>query len=155
MVYPEYEAWVQFTTSIEYAVHTLIYIADRGSGAVLVGDIARAIKAPESYLRKVLQQLARAGLLSSHRGVKGGFSLGRDAREISLRDVVEAVDGSLPTWCCVKEKQRCSEAPCPVSAAFEDARQKMAESLGQTTIGNLARRVAKRADGWLAVTRCS
>ncbi len=146
---------MQFSTSIEYAVHGLIYMADRPPGAVLVGDIARAIKAPESYLRKVLQQLARGGLLVSHRGVKGGFSLARDAKQISLRHVVEAVDGSLPQWCCVKEKQRCSEAPCPVSAAFETARRRMAESLEQTTIGGLARSVAKRADGWLAVTRCS
>jgi Rrf2 family protein len=164
---------VQFSTSIEYAVHTLIYMAGdivpRGrlplagrnastaglAAPILVGEIARAIKAPESYLRKVLQLLARGGLLVSHRGVKGGFSLARDARGITLRDVVEAVDGSLPTWCCVKENQRCSEAPCPVSAAFEDARRKMAESLEQTTIGDLARRVAKRADGWLAVTSCS
>ena len=144
---------MQFSTSIEYAVHGLIYITDRPAGAVLVGDIARAIKAPESYLRKVLQQLVRGGLLSSHRGVRGGFSLARDAGSISLRDVVEAVDGSLPTWCCLKEKQRCGEAPCPVSAAFDEARKKMAESLEQTTIGSLARRVARRADDWLAVTR--
>lgn len=152
---------MQFSTSIEYAVHTLIYMADRRAGtgrespAVLVGDIARAIKAPESYLRKVLQQLARGGLLSSRRGVKGGFSLARDAQKITLRDVVEAVDGHLPTWCCVKEKQRCNEAPCPVSAAFAEARQKMADSLDQSTIGALALRLAKRADDWLAVTRCS
>ncbi len=146
---------MQFSTSIEYAVHGLIFMADRPPGAVLVGDIARAIKAPESYLRKVLQQLARRGLLVSHRGVRGGFSLARDAQRISLRDVVEAVDGSLPLWCCVKEKQRCSETPCPVSAAFETARRKMAESLERATIASLARSVARRADGWLAVTQCS
>ena len=164
---------MQFSTSIEYAVHSLIYMAagrpstsGRASrsrrlaaggqpGPFLVGDIARAIGAPESYLRKVLQQLARGGLLGSHRGVRGGFSLAREARLISLRDVVEAVDGSLPSWCCVKEKRRCAEAPCPVSSAFEQARLRMAESLEQTTIGSLARSVARRADGWLAVTRCS
>jgi Rrf2 family protein len=164
---------VQFSTSIEYAVHSLIYMAggrpsNGGSvsrngrpaaggqtGPFLVGDIARAIRAPESYLRKVLQLLARGGLLASHRGVRGGFSLARDARAISLRDVVEAVDGSLPTWCCVKKRKRCSETPCPVSGAFEQARLRMAESLEQTTIGSLARSVARRADGWLAVTRCS
>ncbi len=146
---------MQFGTSIEYAIHGLIFIAGGTTTTVLVGDIAKGIKVPESYLRKVLQLLARAGLVASHRGVKGGFSLARDAHAITLRDVVEAVDGSLPTWCCVKEKKRCSETPCPVSAAFETAREKMAESLAQTSIADLIPRIARRADGWLAVTSCS
>ena len=118
---------MQFGTSIEYAIHGLIYMAGNGpplgEGAVpttlLVGDIAKATKVPESYLRKVMQLLARAGLVISHRGVKGGFSLALDAREITLADVVEAVDGNLPTWCCVKEPKRCGDDPCPVSVAFE------------------------------------
>ncbi|MGA2613413.1 MAG: Rrf2 family transcriptional regulator [Spirochaetia bacterium] len=146
---------MQFGTSIEYAIHGLVFMAGGASATVLVGDIAKGIKVPESYLRKVLQLLARAGLVASHRGAKGGFSLARDASRITLRDVVEAVDGSLPTWCCVKEKKRCSETPCPVSAAFETAREKMAESLAQTSIGDLVPRIARRADGWLAVTSCS
>jgi Rrf2 family protein len=154
---------MQFGTSIEYAIHGLIYMAGNGpplgEGAVpttlLVGDIAKATKVPESYLRKVMQLLARAGLVISHRGVKGGFSLALDAREITLADVVEAVDGSLPTWCCVKEQKRCGDNPCPVSVAFEEARQKMAESLAGTTIAHLASQIAQRADGWLAVTNCS
>lgn len=145
---------MQFGTSIEYAVHALVFMADRAPGPIFVGDVAKATKVSESYLRKVLQLLARAGLVASHRGVKGGFSLAQDARQITLCDVVEAIDGSLPTWCCVKEKKRCSETPCPVSAAFEEARQKMAESLAQTSIGDLASRIPT-AGGWLAVTSCS
>ena len=146
---------MQFGTSIEYAVHALVFMADRPPGPVFVGDVAKATKAPESYLRKVFQLLSRAGLVASHRGVKGGFSLAQDARQITLRDVVESIDGSLPTWCCVKERKRCSETPCPVSAAFEEARRKMAESLAQTSIGDLASRVSRLPDGWLAVTSCS
>jgi Rrf2 family iron-sulfur cluster assembly transcriptional regulator len=156
---------VQFGTSIEYAIHSLIYMANKGQRArssrpeagrapVFVGDIARAIKVPESYLRKVMQHLARAGLVASHRGVKGGFSLTQEPGSITLQDVVEAIDGSLPTWCCVKEKKQCGGAPCPVSAAFEEARQKMAESLARTSIGDLASRVGRRPDRWLAVTSC-
>ncbi len=154
---------MQFGTSIEYAIHGLIYIAneqqravssrpDAGRSPVLVGEIARAIKVPESYLRKVMQHLARAGLVASHRGVKGGFSLAQEPGRITLQDVVEAIDGSLPTWCCVKEKKQCGDAPCPVSAAFEEARQKMAESLARTSIGDLASRVGRRTDRWLSVT---
>jgi Rrf2 family protein len=155
-----------FSTSIEYAVHSLIYLAGGGQRAegkrrsaagpapILVGEIARAIRVPESYLRKVMQLLVRAGLVVSHRGVRGGFSLAQQASRITLRDIVEAIDGSLPTWCCVKEKNRCGDVPCPVSEAFEQARLKMAESLAGITIAQLSTRIARRADNWLAVTTC-
>jgi len=149
---------MQFGTSIEYAVHGLIYMAGPVPAAqapFLVADIAKATRVPESYLRKVMQQLARAGLVASHRGVKGGFSLALEPGRITLRSVVEAIDGSLPTWCCVKDKKRCGGTPCPVSSAFEEARQKMAESLERTSIADLASRIGKRSDGWLSVTSCS
>ena len=147
---------MQFSTSIEYAIHGLVYLASSGqSGSVLVGDIARVTRVSESYMRKVLQLLSRAGLVASHRGAKGGFTLARDAGGITLRDVVEAIDGSLPSYSCMKEKKRCMDVPCPVSAAFEAARRKMAEALSKTTIGDLARSVSKRSDDWLAVTSCS
>jgi len=158
---------VIFSTSIEYAVHSLIYLAGGGQRAegerglaggpapILVGGIARAIGVPESYLRKVMQHLARAGLVASHRGVRGGFSLARQASRITLRDVVAAIDGRLPTWCCVKEKKSCTDVRCPVSAAFEQARQKMGESLAGITIAQLSARIARRADKWLTVTTCS
>jgi len=157
---------VTFSRSIEYAVHSLIYLAGGGRRAggkqrsaarpapILVGEIARAIRVPESYLRKVMQLLARAGLVVSHRGVRGGFSLAQQASRITLRDIVEAIDGSLPTWCCVKEKSRCGEVSCPVSEAFEQARLKMAESLAGITVAQLSTRIAQRADNWLAVTTC-
>ncbi len=147
---------MQFSTSIEYAIHGLVYLTrSSDKGPVLVGDIAKATRVPESYLRKVMQLLARAGLVASHRGARGGFSLARDAADISLRDIVEAVDGSLPSYSCVKEKRRCTEVPCPVSAAFEAARRKMGEALSKMTIGDLARSVSRRSDDWLAVTDCS
>jgi Rrf2 family protein len=144
---------VQFSTSIEYAIHGLVYLAGTGTaGAVMVSEIAEATRIPQSYLRKVLQLLARGGLVASHRGVRGGFSLARDARSITLQHVVEAIDGGLPSYSCVKEKRRCMDIPCPVSAAFETARRKMGEALSKTTIGGLAGSVSKRPDDWLAVT---
>ena len=148
---------VQFSLSIEYAIHGLVYLASGNSGAAtLVGDIAKATSVPESYLRKVFQLLARAGLVSSHRGVKGGFSLARVPAEITLKDVVEAIDGSLPAYTCLKTARGCSlDEACPVSSAFAAARQKMAEVLDATTIGDLTRGISRRSAGWLKVTECA
>ena len=148
---------MQFSASIEYAIHGMVYLAvTKPAGAVLVRDVARAIRVPESYLRKVFQLLARAGLVASHRGAKGGFSLARNPGELTLRHVVEAIDGTLPSYSCQKTTRGCSIVPrCPVSEAFETARQKMAEVLEATSIKDLARGIAERSAGWLKVTECA
>jgi len=148
---------VQFSTSIEYAIHGLVYLAAaKSDSAVLVNDIAAAIRVPESYLRKVLQLLGRGGLVASHRGVKGGFTLARDPKEITLKDVVEAIDGTLPFYACAKTTRKCTivEA-CPVSSAFSAARRKMAEALDETSIHALASGISRRSGSWLKVNECA
>jgi len=153
---------MNFSLSIEYAIHGLVYLASAGADSArpgsttLVGDIAKATRVPESYLRKVLQLLARAGLVASHRGVRGGFSLARPAAAITLKDVVEAIDGGLPAYTCAKAARGCSlDEACPVSAAFAAAREKMAEVLDATTIRDLAQGIARRSGSWLKVTECA
>jgi Rrf2 family protein len=148
---------MQFSSSIEYAIHGLVFLAVNGSdSATLAGDVAKAIKVPESYLRKVFQSLVRGGLVSSQRGVKGGFTLAREPARITLRDVVEAIDGSLPLYSCMKVKRGCTALEaCPVSAAFEEARKKMAEVLEATTLASLTQGVSTRSPGWLKVTECA
>ena len=148
---------MQFSSSIEYAIHGLVYLAVNGTGtATLVGDIAEAIKVPDSYLRKVFQLLVRAGLVSSQRGAKGGLMLARIPAQISLKDVVEAIDGSLPLYSCLKARRKCDALDlCPVSSAFEEARQKMAEVLDATTLESLAKGISKRSASWLMVNEGS
>ena len=145
---------MQFSASIEYAIHGLVFLAAGSSGdAVLAADVARAVRVPESYLRKVFQQLARAGLVASRRGAKGGFTLARDASAVTLRDVVEAIDGALPTYTCLKDRRRCSVGEsCPVADAFDTARRKMGEILDEMSISELAKRISKRSPSWLKVT---
>ena len=148
---------MQFSASIEYAIHGLVYLAVNATGsAVLVADVARAIKVPDSYLRKVFQLLSRGGLVTSLRGARGGFLLAREPSRITLKDVVEAIDGSLPLYSCMKGKRRCAARDaCPVSDAFDEARRKMAEVLEATTLEKLARGISRRAASWLAVTDCA
>jgi Rrf2 family protein len=148
---------MQFSTSIEYAIHGLVYLtAKRSDSAVLVGDVASAIKVPESYLRKVFQALVRARLVSSQRGARGGFVLAREPARITLKDIVEAIDGSLPLYTCVKARRKCTAVdPCPVSEAFEQARQKMAEVLEATNLEALASGISRRSVSWLKVTECA
>ena len=148
---------MQFSASIEYAIHGLVYLAVSGSpNAVLLGSIAGATAVPESYLRKVFQLMARAGLVASHRGVKGGFTLARAAKDISLADVVQAIDGALPTYTCMREKRKCADTEaCIVSDIFAQARRKMEEVLGGTSLDALAKTISARSPAWLKVVQCA
>lgn len=146
---------MKFSTSIEYAIHGLVYLSRAPTGkSVLIRDIAKAISAPEAYLRKVFQQLSRRGILISQRGARGGFQLTRDPEHINLKDVVEAIDGSLPMYSCLKVVRGCRlTLPCPVQEAFAKARLKMAEVLEATSIQDLLDDISQRQPvvAWLKV----
>lgn len=144
---------MKFSGSIEYAIHALVYLARRPAGQpTLLADIATALKVPDSYLRKVFQSLARSRIVATHRGARGGVTLSRPAAEITLRDVVEAVDGSLPFYSCLRDQRGCAVTDtCPVKGAFEEARRQMAEVLERTNVAGLAANLSRRAAKWLAI----
>ena len=147
---------MQLSMGIEYAIHGLVYL-DRAGGEqpILLEEIASAIKVPKEYMRKIFQMLTRGGLLVGRRGVGGGYRLARPAEELTLRDVVEAVEGSLPLYGCLHMRRHCELAlTCPVQKAFDAAREKMAEVLQDTTIRDLTREIAenRREHSWLKVT---
>jgi len=82
------------STSAGYAIHALHYIATCNSNApVMTREIADRYGLPYDSTLKILRQLSKAGLVQPHRGCQGGFSLTRPPEEISLLNVVEAVDG--------------------------------------------------------------
>lgn len=148
---------MQFSNSVEYAVHGLLFISTTGNSenAVLLREMADAIRVPESYLRKVFQSLARAGLVVSQRGVGGGYFLGRAATEISLADVVRAVEGSFPVYRCLRQRRNCEASePCLVRKTFLEATARMEEVLAGVSIEDLASDLKARANParWLRVT---
>ncbi len=75
----------------EYALRAVVFLGNQGK-ARTTADIAKGCDAPVDYLSKVLQNLGRAGVVVSRRGLNGGFSLGREAADISLLEVLEAVE---------------------------------------------------------------
>ena len=84
---------MRLTKAADYGARGAIHLAKRPEGTVvLVSDIATAEGLPESYLAKIFQDLAKEGIVRSHRGARGGFSLARPAGEITLRDVIEDRD---------------------------------------------------------------
>ena len=93
---------MRLTRGADYGTRGIIYLARQPANAiVLVGDIASAEQLSESYLAKIFQELAKGGLVRSHRGAKGGFSLARPPEQITLRQVIEAIEGPIAINRCL------------------------------------------------------
>jgi len=131
---------MQITQAMEYAVHGLTFLASRPEGeVVLASEVAREVDVSPSYMSKVFQQLAKAGLLVSHRGAKGGFSLAADPKEITLLEVMEAVEGKLAISPCLLERATCpQEKTCPLKPVLKELQENMTSFLSQRTLAQLA-----------------
>ena len=107
---------LRLTRAGDYAVRVMFVLAKLPPGQVCPKSVlAKDQEMPGSFLSKILQQLAGAGLIVSHRGVRGGFCLNRDPGDISLLEVMEAVEGPLELNACViPEKNNCTRMDnCP------------------------------------------
>jgi Rrf2 family protein len=128
------------TKSGIHAVRALTILAQLNDGQYQgAAAIAQRIGAPGNYLGKLLHTLARAGLLLSQKGLGGGFRLARDAREISVYDVVESIDDVRPLFqSCIFGGTRCSDDhPCAVHHQWAGIRATYLEMLSTTTIIDL------------------
>jgi Rrf2 family protein len=81
-----------FSMTQEYALRAMTQLAREAPASATTAHLAESVRIPGAYLAKVMQQLRRAKLITSRRGVGGGISLARPAKRISLLDVIEAVD---------------------------------------------------------------
>jgi Rrf2 family protein len=135
-----------YSKPCEYAIRALAYMArEPHSRAVTGREIARAEKLPAPILGKILQDLARRGLLRSRRGPGGGFVLARPARKITLRDIVEATDGLEQFRDCAVGLERCSdESPCPLHDSWKSVRRRFERYLERTTLEAMARAVVRK-----------
>ena len=86
---------MRFTTQAEYGLICTLHLARFGAmGPVAAREMAEKEELPADYTEKILRRLRQAGIVNSVRGVSGGFELARDASEISVKDVIEATEGS-------------------------------------------------------------
>src|SRR3972149_3230477 len=93
---------MQLTREADYAVRVVLDLAEHaGDGPVRSADVARRQMVPKPFLRKVVQALARSGCVKTHRGTGGGIALTRDPETITLRAVIEAIEGPISLNGCV------------------------------------------------------
>jgi len=135
-----YAAMLQITRQTEYAIRGLQELARRNADSpVQLKSIAGSCEVSEAFLAKIFQMLAQAGIVKSHRGVKGGFSLGRDPQEIRLRDVVEVCEGGIVLNHCLRKVDPCQDhETCKVAPVWREAQEALAGALERTSLADIA-----------------
>lgn len=129
---------MQITRASEYGLLGVLYLARQYDGKVsMISEIAEDQDIPPRFLAKIFQALAKAGVLRSHRGVRGGFSLKRPPSAITMKDVIEAIEGPI----------RLSRDHGGLAhAIWMGAQQEMTDVLSRSTFADLAK--ADRRGQW-------
>lgn len=138
----------------EYAVRTALYLAaaDR-TGYVAVREISEALNIPRPFLAKTVQDLTGAGVFTSMRGPAGGLALARPAGDITLKEIVLAVDGSDIFTECVLGLPGCGDRkPCPLHDQWVPARTQVHAMFASATLADTAART-QAGDFRLALAR--
>jgi Rrf2 family protein len=119
------------------ALHTLALLAARPGEILSTHRIAARLEASEAHLAKVLQRLARMGLVRSIRGARGGFVLGRDAAEVTLLEAYEAIDGPLRPSTCLMGHKVCQDQGCILGNLLEDINHDVRAHLSSQRLSDL------------------
>ncbi len=132
---------MQITREGDYGIRSVLYLARQPFKKIsFVNEISEEYKIPRSFLAKILQKLVKAKVVRSYRGVKGGFSLAKQARDISVLNVLEAIEGKLALNICLLDKKLCNfSRHCPVSAVWATAQSKVVEVLNKSNFEDMAR----------------
>ena len=123
-----------------YGLLALVHLANAGAGTILqAAELARQLRLSPSFLAKVVQKLAAAGILRSYRGRVRGYALAGPASAVSARAVIEAIDPEVFTN-CVFSSDRCSELrPCLLHPVWKTVRPQVSELLANVSVADLAR----------------
>lgn len=130
---------LRLTKKADYGLMALKYLAEHPeTPSVSAKDIADTYGIPSQLLAKVLQRLAKVGLLRSHAGMNGGYGLGKDARSISAFEVIRAIDGPLFITSCTKGSKGCEIEPnCTVKEPLARVNESIADVLKNITVYDL------------------
>ena len=129
---------MKFSRSTELAIHGLWMLARKRPELLLISEMVEAQGASQSYLAKVFQRMARSGLVNSTRGKRGGFTLARSPKSISIADVVRAIEADEPIYDCLHDRRGCKgNSDCMLRDAFFEVEKVMYTMLEKTSLADL------------------
>ncbi len=130
---------MQISRAGEYGVLGLMNLARRPPGqTAMIEEVSRMERIPGSFLAKIFQHLAKAGLVRSIRGAHGGFALARRPAQITVLEIIEAIEGKIIFQRCKLDKPDCEHVGgCAVCGLFEQAQDGVKEVLSRTSLRRL------------------
>lgn len=144
---------MKISRETDYAIRCLLFMARNPGMVFSVGEISGPQAIPPSFLAKILQKLARAGITSSTRGAGGGFRLAASPDGISLLSVIEALEGPLAVNDCLVDGKAClPSARCSAHAAWKEIRVEIAGIMRRYTLRWLLDREAEQFAGKIQLT---
>jgi Rrf2 family protein len=130
---------MQITRQADYAIRAMLFLSSLKPGdRAATSQIADTKKIPSSFLAKIISQLSIAGLIHTSRGARGGVSLARDPSEITILDVVEAIDGPIALNDCTLDPHQCTFGEqCPIRPLWCDTQAELVAKLKKTTFSQV------------------
>lgn len=130
---------MQITRQADYAVRAVLYLARmKSEQRAATSTIAQQQRIPPSFLAKIISQLSIAGLLHTSRGARGGVTLAREPEDITLLEVIEAIDGPIMLNKCVGDSSTCTfDENCPLKPVWCEAQNQLVTRLKGTTFQQL------------------
>ncbi len=130
---------MQLSRAGEYGVRSMLHLAaHEGKNICRISEISKTWNIPESFLRKILNNLVKARLIISSRGVNGGLALGKPAKDITLLDIVEAIEGKIYFNQCLVGPEFCEDRTwCPVHVVWREAQEAFSEILKRKSLADL------------------
>ncbi len=147
---------MQITRAGEYAVLGLMCLARRPAGSVvMVDEVSREEHIPKSFAAKIFQSLVRGKLVKSNRGSGGGFTLLKKASDITVLEVIEAIEGKIAFQRCLAEDEpKCDHAGgCALCGLFGEAQDRVKDVFSRTTLADLMKTHVPVGDSHRAIGR--
>ena len=131
---------LRLSKKADYALIAMKHLATRSdTSSSSAREIAEQYDIPLELMAKVLQRLARRGLLTSHQGTRGGYRLSRAASAISVADVIQAIEGPLTVTACSSEAENCGQyAKCSVRDPLWRIKDRIVSALATCSLQEVA-----------------
>lgn len=130
---------MELTRAGDYGIFGVIYLAKQPKGRIVsLAEVAQAENLPEKFLAKIFQNLTRSGLIISHRGARGGFSLARPADQITVKELLESIQGPIHFTRCLSALDDCDRKEiCELRKIWKKAQDYCMKLLTQNTLSDL------------------
>ena len=131
---------MEITKAADYGLRAMYRLCKTPPNqSALIGDIANEMNIPAQFLHKVMPRLVKAGLVRSRRGARGGYRLAKTPAEISLLEIVQAIDGPIFINRCLFDADDCTmEETCPIRPVFQKAQTALRDVLHASKLSDVA-----------------